>query len=142
MDGSVDAGLSQTQILGLWDLVSSFLQVPEVMVAFYHKEISFHSLGLVLSHKILVFVDNNSCLLESYFSRLPQVAGCLHHGLSEENFSLNLELESVLFMSHVQKIVELFVGFVDVSRFKTGVDDLIFESDSEVFSPIPVFFHE
>ena len=70
------------------------------------------------------------------------MAGCLHHGLSEENFSLDLELESVLFMSHVQKIVELFVGFVDISRFKTGVDDLIFESDSEVFSPIPVLFHE
>jgi hypothetical protein len=45
-------------------------------------------------------------------------------------------------MSHVEKGIQLLVGLVDISYFETRVHNFDFESDSEIASSVPVFFHQ
>lgn len=70
------------------------------------------------------------------------MASSFHHRLRQKHLGLHLQLQSVLLVGHIQQCVQLLVRLVDVSGFEAGIDNLVFETNTQVLAFVAVFFHE
>lgn len=112
------------------------------MVALEHEKVSFHAVSFILGDEVAVLINDDACLFEGDFCRLPHVAGCFNHSLGEKHLCLILEFEGILFVGHIQQRIELLVRLVYIPGFEARIHNLVFESYSKILALVPILFHE